>query len=227
MGPLNSLQGLISRIPQPVIYLLIATVAVRIYLQFQPADKLKSELIDRLWGILAVYIGVTRFSGILIYPGTLRNMNVFTFLAQPPQNGWVLGLSIALAYVFWSFGKANLLQVQTFYLCAMALLWAGLGFFVYQSFLDGAPYQDQDLLRLALAIVLLILTGATRQLQFFWSRRPARLWLAIGVGMLATSAVVPVLDKWWIFGWEQWIDVVILLGAVLSEGIEDAVRQYG
>jgi len=46
--------------------------------------------------------------GLFRYPGTLRNMNVFTFLAQPPQNGWVLGLSIALAYVFWSLWKAHL-----------------------------------------------------------------------------------------------------------------------
>ena len=41
---------------------------------------------------------------------------------------------------------------------------------------------------------------------------------------MATSAIVPVLDKWWIFGWEQWIDAIIILGAVLSEGIEDLVR---
>lgn len=223
MGLLNSLQGLISRIPQSVICLLIATVAVRIYLQFQPADKLRSELIDRLWGFLVVYVGVTRFSGILLYPKTLSNLNILTFLAQPPQNGWVLGLGIALAYVFGSLRKAYLLQVQTFYLSAIALLWAGLGVFGYQSFLDGMPYQNQDLLRLALVIVLLASTGS-RRLQFFWSRRPARLWLVIGVGMLATSAIVPILDKWWIFGWEQWIDTVIILGAVLSEGIEDAVR---
>ena len=224
MGLLNSLQGLISRIPQSILYLLIATVSVRIYLQFQPANKLRSELIDRLWGFLTVYVVVTRFSGILLYPRTLRNMNIFTFLAQPPQNGWVLGLIVALAYVFWSLSKAHLLQAQTFYVSAVALLWAGLGVFVYRFFLDGAPYRAQDLLRLTLAIVLLALTGA-RRLQFFWSRHPARLWLAIGVGMLATSAFVPVLDKWWILGWEQWIDAIIIFGAVLSEGIEDAVRQ--
>ena len=124
MGLLNSLQGLISRIPQPVLCLLIATVAVRIYLQFQSSNRLKNELIDRLWGFFAVNLVVTRFSGILLYPGTLRNMNVFTLLAQPPQNGWALGLSIALVYVFCSLRKANLLQVQTFYLSAVALLWA-------------------------------------------------------------------------------------------------------
>ena len=173
MGLLNSLQGLISRIPQSIIYLLITTVAVRVYLQTRPANILRSELINRQWGFLTVYVVVTRFSGILLYPGTLRNMNVLTFLAQPPQNGWVLGLSIALAYVFWSLRKVYLLQVQTFYLSAVALLWAGLGVFGYQAFLDGAPYRNQDLLRFTLAIVLLTLTGAQR-LQFFWSRRPAR-----------------------------------------------------
>lgn len=219
MELMNSLQGLIHRIPQSVIYLLIATVAVRIYLKFQPADKLRSGLVDRLWSFLVVYVVMTRFSGILLYPGTLRNMNVFIFLAQPPQNGWVVGLSIALAYILWSLRKAHLLQRQTFYLSAVALLWAGLGVFGYQSFLDGVPYRDQDLLRLILAIVLLALTGA---LQSFWSLRPARLWLAIGMSMLATSVVVPILDRWWIFGWEQWVDAVIILGAVLSEGVEDA-----
>ena len=221
MEVLRNLHGLINRIPQSILELLIVIAIVRIYFQFQPADKLRSELIDRIWGFFTVFIFVTRFSGIILYPGTLRNMNIFTFLAQPPQNGWVLGLISALVYLVWSLRKAQLLHRLTLYLIAESILWAGLGVFAYGSLLNMAPYRNQDLLRLTLVIVLLATTRSQR-LQPFWSGHPARLWLAIGISMLATSAVIPIIDRWWIFGWEQWVDTVVILGAVLSEGIEDA-----
>lgn len=220
---MNIWQNLANRIPHSLMALLLGTIAARAYLQFIKDKTLKSLLIDKLWGFLLLYLLITRFSGFLLHPSTLVNLNLYILLAQPPVNGWLIGLVVASVYLVFTLRRAGLANRSVFYIISKSLLLAALPYFLYSAIYNFAPFFQQDLLRLGIASLILLINLPVN-LRTAFQRDPHRLWLIMGVSMLATSVIVPQVDQWGLFSPEQWVDTALILMALGIEGIKDIVN---
>lgn len=214
MNLITMLEDYWNRIPQSTVSFMLAALTFRIYLYFLKDKILKQVLVDKFWSCFFIFLTITRFSGQILHPTNLLGMNIYRILSGPPANGWVLGLLVSSIYAAWALHKERVINAKTLYLMTIGVLFASLPAFLYRMRFDLNPFFLQDTLRLGLAIFLLLANSA-KWSRIVFRKAPQRLWLAMGVFLLGTSVLTPQLDKWMVFSAAQWVEILLILLALL------------
>lgn len=212
------------RISHDTIGLLLAALGVRVFLHFLKDKMRRQWLIDKLWLVFMIYLIFTRLSGFVLYPSLLQNLSIYTFLAQPPENGWLIGLLASIIYMACSFYRTRMSDRITLYLSSLAFVFGSILYFAYRLSYDLNPYSLEDEIRLVAAIIILCLNWP-RHLRQSFGHHPERIGLLTGMMLLVTSITVPHWDKLWVFGPGQWVDIILILGSLVMEGLSDVQKE--
>ncbi|MCF8565925.1 hypothetical protein LLE49_14460 [Alicyclobacillus tolerans] len=213
-------QTLLQRLPPVFIAGFVGAIVTRVYLQFLKEPSLRRFLSDQLWGSLIVFVLVTRFSGLILHPSILVRPNFYTLFGASAASGVALGVLAVIVYLLFSLGKANHLDrfQRSMWIARMSLV-VSVVFYLYQFFLDLPPFWVEDLLRLALSFLILVI------LHTKWTFHLShRLWGALAGFWLLTSLMVPHVNRIGPLDLGQWTAVLIVLTAIGLEALKDFRR---
>lgn len=212
------LSGFLGRIPASLWTILLVALGAYIYWRFFDKTEHRRVLLDELGTFVVIDIIVTRLSLLLLYPSAVLHLSIWTFFSEPPAAGWVLGMVVAALYSGFSLRKrhqatrANLQSILT------AMTFGAILYFAYATWTSYPPFKFQAEVRLGLSVLLAI---------WLWQRRsrsiryPERVFGVQGALLLATSAMVPHLDKVGPLGTAQWGFSSVIGLAVLVEATRD------
>ncbi len=199
-----------------MIAILLGAIAAYTYLHFQRDKPVATFLKDKLWDFLIVFMLVTRVSVLILHPSLLWNFNIYYVLAQPPAEGWLVGLAAAVIIVGRSWRRGQVDNRIALFQLAQAVLWGSVPYFLYGLLREAAPYRWLDAARLTGAVVIAAAVRFTR-LRAAGERYPQRFWLVIGLGLLVSSLTVPRLNLLGPFTTGQWAELALCMAALMIE----------
>ena len=214
--------NLINRIPPSVMAILLGIIAAYFYLRLQKDEPAVAFLKEKMWDFLIVFALVTRFSVLILHPSLFWHLNIYYILAQPPTEGWLVGLTAAVLVGARSWIKAKVDNGTALYQLAHAFLWGSMPYFLYLSLVAGVLFRWLALGRFTWTIIIAIAIRSER-LRRLAERYPQRLWGLIGLGLLLSSLTVPSVDLLGPLTVAQWAELSLCLAALIMEAYLDIV----